>query len=202
MRPVPDGDQDMLERARGGDGAALDELLARYLPQLHAFVRMRLGPSLRARETSMDVVQSVCRELLAAPGDYAFLGVDRFRAWLFTAAVNKIRDKLRFHGRDKRALDRECVADEDDPVWREAASLLTPSLDAIGGETAHALSEAMAALSDEHREVITLARFLRVPHAVIAETMERSEEAVRQLLVRALLKLSRELRKRGVELGS
>ena len=56
------------------------------------------------------------------------------------------------------------------------------------------------ALSDEHREVITLARVVQLPHAVIAESMGRTEAAVRQLLVRALLELSRQLKRRGVSL--
>ncbi len=43
---------------------------------------------------------------------------------------------------------------------------------------------------------------MRLPHAVIAEVMDRSEEAVRQLLARALLRLTHELRARGVDLDS
>jgi RNA polymerase sigma-70 factor, ECF subfamily len=197
---VHPGDAHLFERATAGDADAMDQLLAQHLPQLHAFVRVRLGGAVRARESSMDVVQSVCRELLAAPGAFSFQGEERFRAWLFTAALNKIRDKQRFHGRDRRALGREQELVEDDAAWRHAASLLTPSVDAIGGETARALAAAMAALAEEHREVITMARIVGLPHAVIAEAMGRSEQAVRQLLVRALLKLSAELRARGVDL--
>lgn len=190
----------LFERARAGDGEALEQLLAQHLPQLHAFVRVRLGGAVRARESSMDVVQSVCRELMAEPGAFAFQGEHRFRVWLFTAALNKIRDKHRFHDRDRRAFDREQELIEDETAWRQAATMLTPSVEAIGAETARALSAAMATLSDEHREVITMARIVGLPHAVIAETMGRSEPAVRQLLVRALLKLSAELRARGVDL--
>lgn len=193
-----DDDLGLFQRANTGDAEALGRLVERHLPQLHAFVRVRLGGRVRARESSMDVVQSVCRELIAAPGDCRFRNEDRFRAWLFTAALNKIRDKHRFHERDKRSAAREQATDDD--VLR-AASWLTPSVDAIGVETARALDASLAALSDDHREVITMARIVRVPHDVIAECMGRSEEAVRQLLVRALLALGEELRSRGVELA-
>jgi hypothetical protein len=37
-----------------------------------------------------------------------------------------------------------------------------------------------------------------LPHAVIAEVMERSEAAARQLLARAMVALTRELRRRGI----
>jgi RNA polymerase sigma-70 factor (ECF subfamily) len=186
---------DWYERTRGGDAAALARLIESYLPQLHAFVRVRLGGRVRDRESSMDIVQSACRELLADPSRHEFRGEERFRGWLFTTALNKLREKHRFHGRDKRSPERELDADAD---LLPAACLLTPSVDAIGRETALALDAAMQALSEEHREVITMARIAQLPHAVIAELLGRSEEAVRQLLVRALRRLAAELRDRGI----
>ncbi len=191
-------DHELFEAARAGDHGAIDRLIERYQPRLHAFIRLRLGDQVRAREASMDVVQSVCRELLAAAPGFEFRGEERFRDWLFTAALNKIRDKARFHGRDKRDVAREEGGDDASLV--RAASFLTPSVDAIGRETAEALAAALAELSEEHREVITLARIVQLPYAVIAESMGRSEAAVRQLLVRALLHLSQHLKRRGISL--
>lgn len=191
-------DQSLFEAARRGDRDAVERLIERHLPRLHAFVRIRLGDRVRAREASMDVVQSVCRELLAATPQFSFRGEERFRDWLFTSALNKIRDKHRFHGRDKRDAAHETPHDGDDLL--HAASYLTPSVDAIGRETATALAAALAELSEDHREVITLARIVQLPHEVIAESMGRSEPAVRQLLVRALLHLSQGLKRRGISL--
>jgi RNA polymerase sigma factor (sigma-70 family) len=203
IRRVEPAEAELYQRATGGDAAALELLLERYMPQLHAFVRLRLDAVVRARESSMDVVQSVCRELLAAKGAFEFQGEDRFRAWLFTSALNKILEKQRFHRLAKRDLGRELPATAGaEAAEVAAASLLTPSLHAIGRETAQKLEDALDALSPEHREVITLARVVRLPHRVIAEVMERSEEAVRQLLARAVLRLTLELRERGVELSA
>ena len=191
-------DHDWFAAARAGDPGAVERLIERYQPRLHAYIRLRLGDRVRAREASMDVVQSVCRELLAAAPAFEFRGEERFRDWLFTAALNKIRDKQRFHGRDKRDAAREL--DVDDNGMQQAASFLTPSVDAIGHETAAAVTAALAELREEHREVITLARIVQLPHDVIAESMGRSEPAVRQLLVRALLALSERLKHRGIVL--
>jgi RNA polymerase sigma factor (sigma-70 family) len=160
-------------------------------------VRMQLGGRVRARESSMDVVQSACREILADPTRHELRGEDRFRGWLFTTALNKLREKHRFHGRARRTPEREHDELDADELL-PAASFLTPSVDAIGRESALALDAAMQALSEEHREVVTMARIARLPHGVIAELMGRSEEAVRQLLVRALRRLADELRARGV----
>lgn len=189
----------LFEEASAGDRVALDDLLERYLPQLHAFVHARLGTALRPRESSVDVVQSVCRQLLGTREAFAFGGEERFRAWLFTSALNKIREKARHHHMGKRDAERETPIRDVGPVTA-LAHWLTPSREAVGNETAARIADALAALSEEHREVITLARLVHLPHRVIAEVMGRSEEAARQLLGRALLRLAAELRSRGIDL--
>ncbi len=195
--PMDSDDRALFEAARAGDNSAVERLIERYQPRLHAFVRVRIGNRVRAREATSDVVQSVCGELLSASARFQFRGEEQFRDWLFTTALNKIVDKQRFHGRQMRDVGREEPVDDS---MLQAARFLTPSVDAIGRETAQALAAALAEISDEHREVITMARIAQLPHAVIAESMGRSEVAVRQLLVRALLQLSQQLKRRGVRL--
>jgi len=192
----------LFDQATRGDKNALDDLLQRYLPQLHAYVHARLGAELRARESSLDVVQSVCRQLLETGAAFDFRGEERFRAWLFTAALNKVRDRHRELHSDKRDVARERPpAESEADAATVAVHLLTPSQAAIGRETAAAVSASLAALTEEHREVVTLARLVRLPHQVIAEVMGRSEEATRQLLARAMVRLTRELRRRGVDVA-
>lgn len=190
----------LFDDATRGDRDALDRLLQRYLPQLHAYVHVRLGAELRARESSLDVVQSVCRQLLEARSEFDFRGEERFRAWLFTAALNKVRDRHRELHAAKRDVAREREL-ADAGSASVAFHLLTPSQAAIGNETAAAIGASLAALTEEHREVVTLARLVRLPHQVIAEVMGRSEAATRQLLARAMVRLSRELRERGVDVA-
>ncbi|MEO6596092.1 MAG: sigma-70 family RNA polymerase sigma factor [Planctomycetota bacterium] len=187
----------LFEDAAGGDPKALGALLQAYLPHLHAFVSTSLGPNLEPRESSMDVVQSVCRQILSARKVADLDGEDHFRAWLFKCALNKVRDKHRFHRVARRNIGREVPSPEQDAP-SSFVHLMTPSQDAVGKETADALSAALAALPPEHSEVIRLARLNGLPHAVIAEVMDRSEPAVRQLLGRALFRLTQELRARGV----
>jgi len=196
---VQDDDHRLFEGATQGDRRALDQLLQRYLPQLHAFVHARLGKQMRARESSVDVVQSVCRELLSAREPFEFRGEDRFRAWLFTSALNKMRERHRRMHADKRDVGREVDGSADEALLA-VAHLLTPSQDAIGNETAAALRDSLDELNEDHREVVTLARLVRLPHRVIAEVMGRNEEATRQLLARAMLQLARNLRRRGVDI--
>lgn len=185
----------------GPDEPELHALIERHLPKLHAFVQARLGARLRQRESTQDVVQSVCRELVEHGDKFDYRGEERFLAWLFLAARNKIREKHRRHGAQRRDLGREVEASEFD-MSAAFATLLTPSAIAVGNEAANDLREALAAMSDEHREVVTMARIVGMPHAVIAEFTGRSEPAVRQLLARALVRLAEELRRRGVDLSA
>ena len=65
-------------------------------------------------------------------------------------------------------------------------------------ENQDALESAFDELTEEHREVITLARLVGLSHAEIADQTDRTEDACRQLLRRALIKLHLALEKRGV----
>ena len=190
--------EELYGRAASGDPVSLDQLLERYLPQLHAYVHLRLG-ALRARESSMDVVQSVCREVLTQRGKFDFRGEERFRAWLFTAALNKLRDKHRFYHWGKRDVRQEAGPITAFEGGMARTLLGTPSQGAMAAETDRIAQEAIESLSEDHREVITLARLVGLPHKVIAEVMGRSEEATRQLLGRALVQFGLELRRRGLE---
>ena len=76
-----------------GDAAALDALMRRHLPDLRVFVRAKSGPQLRAQESCSDLVQTVCREALQSVERYEWRGEGSFRRWLFTLALNKLRNR-------------------------------------------------------------------------------------------------------------
>ena len=116
----------------------MDALLERHLPGLFAFMRLRAGEFLRRRESVSDLVQSVCREVLADPGDFSYRGEGQFRRWLYTTALRKIIDKGRYYRAEKRDPRREVragsrVADDsyDAAASRMFGTLLTPSRDAM-----------------------------------------------------------------------
>jgi len=172
--------------ATRGDPVAIEEVLRAYLPRLQRFVHLRLGPQLRAREDTLDIVQSTVRELLQQP-DFEWRGEIEFRAWLFQAALHKILEKQRFHGAEKRAADREVQADRPSAAFGDAiADHASPSRIATAKEELQRLEAAIDRLTEPQREVLTLARIVGLPHAVIAERLGKSEVAVRQLLVRAM----------------
>ena len=171
----------LVERASRGDGEAIDELLARHLPQLLGFVRRRAG-ELAAKESSSDVVQSVCR------------GEEAFRSWLFEAAVFKLRNRRRYWRAERRDVARErriLGADgETAPLDAVARTSRTPSREAVAHEDRARLAALLEQLPERYRVAVELARIRGLGHAEIAERLGISEAASRQLLTRALARLA------------
>jgi RNA polymerase sigma-70 factor (ECF subfamily) len=181
----------LTEAARGGDPGAVDALVRRYLPELHAFVRLRAGRLVLARESSADLVQSVVREVLTHMERLQHPGESAFKRWLFTTALRKIRNRQAYHLADKRDVLRNAgsqVAEED--LLRHYRSFSTPSRAAVAREEIERIEAAFEKLTEEQREVLTLAHLVGLSRAEIAEQMGRSEEAVRSLLHRAVVRIS------------
>lgn len=188
---------DLAARASGGDRQALGLLLARHLPSLQAYVRLKAGPVLRARESLSDLVQSVCVEVLQDLPGFEFRGEARFRHWLFQHALHKVVNKANYHRAQKRDLGRERAMPAGDSASGEHASVLacyasicTPSRHASGREALARFEAAFDRLPDDYREAITLQRLVGMPYAEIAAAMGRSEGAVRNLVHRGLARLT------------
>ena len=182
---MPDKTEELVQQASQGDAVALDSLLAQYLPDLETFVRLRVGLRLGAKESSSDLVQSVCREVLQDLDQVEYRGERAFKQWLFLAAVRKIKDRAKFWQRGRRAAEREAADIGVSGALHDA----TPSQELIQAEDVAALERALAELPEDYRTVITLSRFLGMSNDEIATEMERSPGAVSVLLHRALAKL-------------
>jgi len=183
--------RELAERASRGDGEAIDELLTRHLPGLRAFLRLRMGPELRARESVSDLAQSTCREVLEHLDRFRYQGEANFRHWLYATALRKVKNRVEYHQAQKRDHARELRADEC--LAAVYQTLSTPSRRLMGREEVEALEAAFERLSEPHREVILLARIVGLSHAEIAAATGRSEQATRSLLHRALAELAEEM---------
>lgn len=189
-----DRTRELVLAAQRGDAGARDELLRLHLERIRAFVRLRSDARLRQRESESDLVQSVCREVLNDLGRFEFRDAAGFRAWLSAIALNKLREKWRFHGAERRGAQHEAGAlDELGEFEACSQAQASPSQHAIANEARASLEAAFDRLGEEHREVVLLSRVLGLPHAEIARRMGLTEVAVRSRLSRALVALSAEL---------
>jgi RNA polymerase sigma-70 factor (ECF subfamily) len=181
----------LVTRAIGQDAAAIEALLVRHLPGLQGWLRLRMGPALRARETPEDLVQSVAREVLADLAGFKWRGEAAFRHWLYVKAQHKLVDKARFVAAERRSPTREQPADgASDSVLANLAGGASPSGEAQSREAVARIEQAFAELPADYQEAISLQRLCAMDYAEIAARMQRSEGAVRNLVHRGLARLA------------
>ncbi|HEX5051632.1 MAG TPA: sigma-70 family RNA polymerase sigma factor [Planctomycetota bacterium] len=180
----------LVAAARRQDRASIEQLLVRHLPGLEAFVRLRMGPALRGLLTPPDLVQSVCREVLEDLSGFEFRGEAPFRHWLYVCAENKLREKHRFHHAGKRDQKAEIPIPDGSTFLPAYRQLVTPSQDLEAKEAMRRVEAAFDLLPDDYREAVTLHKLVGLNHAEIAERMQRSEGAVRNLVYRGISRLA------------
>jgi RNA polymerase sigma-70 factor (ECF subfamily) len=165
----------LARRALDGDAAAREELLARVRPRLVLWAASRMSAELRASCDPEDVAQEV---LLAVHRDFERLAPrapEEFLPWLFGVAEHRVLDLV-----DRvRAAKRRGEAPPP-------AAVRSPSSLAGLREDAERLLRAIAALPEDHREVLRLRRFEDLPAAEVGRRMARTEGAVRVLYFRAI----------------
>lgn len=169
----------LIVEARGGDRAAFERLASLHRSRLEGLFHSRLGPALRERLDLDDLIQETFLRALRSVSEFEPRGEDSFFRWLAGIAGHVILETARKQKRDLiLALDRDLPADQ------VSASTATQR-----DERFERLQQALDSLSDDHRRVVLLARVDRLPIKEVAQRMERTPEAVSQLLWRALQKL-------------
>ena len=67
----------LIRQAQAGDTNALNLLYTRYGERIHAIVRLRLGPRLRRKLESCDIVQSALMASVRSLKEFRYLWLDR-----------------------------------------------------------------------------------------------------------------------------
>lgn len=173
----PDEDKDLVERARGGDTAAFDELVVKYTPRLYGLVYHMTSN----REDTHDILQEVFAK--AYRSLKRFQGKSAFYTWIYSIAVNMSLNFLKKRGRQRKlSLDDLDLAIENDEEFIETTSRTDPVREANLHELQQRLNAAMQALSDDHRAVVTMFDIQGLPHAEISRILGISEGTVRSRL--------------------
>jgi len=180
--------------ARRGDPRAVDSLFARNLPPLVAFIRARSGKAVAARESAVDIAQSVFREVLQDVDHIELQGEAAFRNWLFMQATRKVLDRAKFMHRERRDVSREVEMPEPGPAADALlacyASIASPSQHAIAREELQRFEAAVLELPEKQRAAVTMSRLMGLSYEQVAEQMGMTESAVRGLVARGLGALS------------
>jgi RNA polymerase sigma-70 factor (ECF subfamily) len=166
---------------------AVDALYARVAPRLLAYVRMRMGRTLRARMDSGDILQATLLKSFERFDEFQGAGKPALMAWLARIAEREILDRADYHQAARRSPLREAPLTGPDLPDARVTSVLSRL---IRDERAGTLERAMDGLTDAHREIILLRKFQELSFREIAARLGKSEDACRMLLARALTALT------------
>jgi len=198
MWPEAQRMQELLERARGGDATAVEQLLGLCREPLKRVVDLRLDPQLARREDASDIVQKVLIDAHRRLQEYLRDPRMPFALWLRHMAKDRIIDAHRRHQEAaRRSLDRE--QPNLAPAWNDASSVqliarlvdqeLTPATAAIQHELQQKLGQLLADLDEADREIILMRYYEQLPNQEIAAALGLSEAAASMRHLRALRRL-------------
>jgi len=181
-RPLQEpNDQELIERARGGDLGAYDELVRRHQEVAFRTAVLLAGGPLEAQDATQDAFVKA----------HAALGRFRddspFRPWLLTIVANEARNRRRSAGR-RLALAARIA--EDRPAGEAAPS---PEATVLDHERRTELTAAIDRLGDDDRNVIGCRYLLELSEAETADVLRLPRGTVKSRLSRALARLRTEL---------
>lgn len=186
----------LIERARDGERTAREQLLESFRNYLRLLAYTGLGEVLRDKADPSDLVQET---LLKAHANFLhFRGRNEaeLAGWLRQILARNLIDLgRRYRATEARQVARERSLEE----LLDQSSLALGKLIAVGGgspsdhaqkrELCVVLADALADLSDDHRQVIMLRSLEERSWEDVAERMGRTSGAVRILWARALTHL-------------
>ncbi len=193
--------QDVLERARAGDGDAFGELVAPYRRELHLHCYRLMGSLVDAEDVLQETLLAAWRGL----GGYE--GRSSLRAWLYRIATNRCLNAIRDHRRHVPAEPMPPFTPPE-PTRRGEATWLTPypeSLleripDAAAGPDARyhqreavelAFVAGLQLLPPRQAAALVLCDVLAYPVAEAAAMLDTSATAVKGTLQRARATMAR-----------
>lgn len=158
-------DSGLLARARAGEPDAVDQLVRKYLKDVHAVAFRLLGDADLAQDAAQDAMVSALRSLDRFRGDASF------RTWIIRITVNAARTIGR-----RRTRRREVALDvvTDQPLDEMDAS----SAVVMHDEAARAM-EMLKQLPEKQRMAISLRIHQGLSYQEIASVLDCSEGAAR-----------------------
>ncbi len=188
-----DADALLVERVKRGDVRAFEMLVVKYQRRVERLI----GRMVRDSDLVQDIAQeSFIRAYRALP---QFRGESAFYTWLYRIAVNTAKKALMDMKRDPLVFEsaRSGGSDEGEETSRvenELSDGETPEALLASKEVAAAVNAAIAALSEDLRQAITLREIEGLSYEEIAEVMNCPIGTVRSRIFRAREAIATRLR--------
>ncbi|MEE8107192.1 MAG: sigma-70 family RNA polymerase sigma factor [Planctomycetota bacterium] len=184
-------DAGLIAGLRDGDELAMTEFARRYRTALEHIAAGAISPDLRRRISPESVAQSVCRTFLRRMESNPYVLQDVSSLWSLLCAIvlTKVREKVRYHKRERRRAGREIPLEEAQGVVDAAPS---PAELAAFRE---AFEQVLGDIDHEERRIFELRLYGKTQEEIGAE-LGCSERTVRRLLGALEQKLRRRLEPR------
>jgi RNA polymerase sigma-70 factor (ECF subfamily) len=167
----------LVDRARGGDLGAYDDLVRRYQERIYATIYHMTSNHEDANDLAQDTFIKAYSALRS------FKGGSSFYTWVYRIAVNKTINFLKLRkNRPHMSLDDLDFNAEHDPDLVALVSEKTPRREVNLIELQEKLNEAMQKLSESHRLAVTLHDIQGLSHEEIAKIMGCNIGTVRSRL--------------------
>jgi RNA polymerase sigma-70 factor (ECF subfamily) len=189
--------QELLDKAKKGEPAAVDQLLARHRDPVRRMIDMRLDRAIARRVDASDIAQEVLLEASRRLRDYLHKPDLPFHLWLRHIARDHIIDAHRRHRKaQRRTVDRE-QAIQAGPTDRSSVELiaqlmdrkLTPATAALRKELQNRFQTILTTLDEDDREIILMRHFEQLSNQEVAAALHLTEPAASMRHLRALRKL-------------
>jgi RNA polymerase sigma-70 factor (ECF subfamily) len=185
----------LIERARRDEPGALDRLLDSYRNYLRLLARTGIDASLQGKADPSDLVQDALLKAAQRFGQFRGATDAELAGWLRKILARCLADFVRRYRTGSRRAGREQSLEQllnrsSQAMERVlAADGSSPSASAQRRDLGVVLSDALAKLSEDHREVIVLHHLAGLSWDEVAGRLGRSVGAVRMLWTRALKQL-------------
>ena len=182
----PESTFQLIERARTGDGEALERLFRRHLAPLQRWANCRLPVWARDLADTDDLVQETLIQTFKRIGSFEPRRVGGLQAYLRQAVLNRIRDELRRKGRQPPIGGLEGL--EADPAE-------SPLEQAIGQEAVARYERSLERLRPEEQEAIIGRLEMGYSYEELADALGKpTADAARKAAQRALVRLAEEMK--------
>jgi RNA polymerase sigma-70 factor (ECF subfamily) len=177
-------DRMLVDRFKGGDQAAFDEMVSRYWDRIYSMVNQLLRNPEDAEEVTQDAF------IRAHRGLGNFRGESAFSTWLYQIATNLARNRYWYWWRRKRSqsisFDAPIGADSDTTLAEIIpADVETPGDITVNQEYVAHIAQGMERLGAKHREVLILRNVKNLSYEEIAGILGISVGTVKSRIARA-----------------
>jgi RNA polymerase sigma-70 factor (ECF subfamily) len=173
-------EDEILEKAIGGDGEAFGNLYERYVGRIYNYIYYRVGNV----NDSEDLTERVFLRALRHIGNYSHRGLP-FSAWLYRIAHNLVAN---WHRDNSRRKDMPL---DDGMLMTQHFNF--PEQELLQAEESDRLLEVIRTLPTDRQELLILKFVDNLSNAEIGRVMGRTEGAIKSLYHRTLLTIRDDL---------